>query len=71
MDSTIKESLFLETGCNEDVQHLEDGQAYRMLDGSVYQYRCKHGFMLVGQGTLFCDGIKWSGEKPICQGTNK
>ena len=61
--------LFTESGCFEDqVNRLANGQAYRMLDGAVYKYKCKEGYSLAGYGSVFCDGVRWSHDKPECEG---
>ena len=39
-----------------------------MLDGAVYKYKCKEGYPLVGYGSVFCDGVRWSHDKPECEG---
>ena len=39
-----------------------------MLDGAVYKYKCKEGYSLVGYGSVFCDGVRWSHDKPECEG---
>ena len=61
--------LFTESGCFEDqVNRLANGQAYRKLDGAVYKYKCKEGYSLFGYGSVFCDGVSWSHDKPECEG---
>ena len=47
---------------------LAHGQAYRMLGGAVYKYKCKHGFVMQGPASVFCDGVTWSDNMPECRG---
>merc|ERR1712130_557413 len=56
-------------GCEEGlVNKVDNGQAYRMIGGGVYRYKCWEGYYLLGSDTIYCDGQDWSSNVPTCAG---
>ena len=47
---------------------VDNGQAYRMIGGGVYRYKCWEGYYLLGSDTIYCDGQDWSNSVPTCAG---
>ena len=69
--SRIKYYLFvsLEASCDETgMLDIPYGEGRAMMGGAVYKYRCNHGVEMEGSNTLVCDGERWNGTVPHCNG---
>ena len=63
--------MFPEASCEETgMLDIPYGEGRAMLRGAVYKYRCNHEVEMEGSNTLVCDGERWNGTVPDCNGKN-
>lgn len=70
--SKIFFTFFSEPGCPRPMNIAQrNGQFLESYRGAVVKVVCNPGYSLVGSPSVYCDGFRWNGSFPLCDGKYK